>query len=92
MKITPLPRTGTSAKFIITNKRGDFTVSLARTLYEKWGLASEEAQLDVASRMALAIIGRHDPAMPFKDVYVFAAHNTEATAEETITYLHKHEI
>jgi hypothetical protein len=93
MKITPIPRTGTSAKFTITTKRGDFMLSLSRTLCEeKWGLQTEEQQFDAANRMAEAIVGRHDPAMPFAPKYIFADHNTEATVDATVAYLHKHRL
>jgi hypothetical protein len=92
MKITTMPRTGTSAKFWVTNKRGDFMISLSRTLYEKWGLATEDQQFDAANQMALAIVGRHTSAAPFKDKYIFAEHNTEPTLEQTVAYLHKHEL
>ena len=92
MKIAPLPRKGTSAKYMVSNKRGDFMISLARTLYEKWGLTTEELQLDAATQMALAIVGRHTSAAPFKDKYIFAEHNTEVNLEATVAYLHKFEI
>lgn len=67
-------------------------ISLSRTLYEKWGLTTEDKQFDAANQMALAIVGRHSSASPFKDKYVFAEHNTEPTLDATITYLHKHEV
>jgi len=92
MKITPALRTGDSAKFTVSTKRGDFMVSLSRTLYEKWGLTTEDMQLEAAHKMALAIIGRHNPAAPFKHKYIFAAHNTQPTLDETVAYLHKHEV
>lgn len=90
MKIAPLPRTGTSAKFIVNNKRGDFMISLSRTLYEKWELHTADQQLEAATQMASAIVGRHDPKLPFKDKYVFAEHNTEPTLEATVSRLHKY--
>ena len=91
MKITPLTRTGTSAKYTVSTKRGDFMLSLARTLYEdKWGLRTEDEQLEAATRMAEAIVGRHDPKFPFAAKYIFAVHNTEATVNDMVTYLHKH--
>lgn len=92
MKIKPLPRTGTSAKFTVSTKRGEFMIGLSRTLYEKWGLNSEEAQLAAAEQMALAIVGRHDPGAPFRDKYIFAEHNTQPSLEATVAYLHKHEL
>ena len=92
MNITPIARTGGSAKFTVSNKRGDFMISLSRTLCEKWGLTTEDEQFAVAKQMALAIVGRHDPATPFKDKYIFAEHNTQPTLDATIVYLHKHEV
>jgi len=92
MKIVPIPPTGTSAKFTVHNKRGDFMVSLSRTLYEKWGLTTADKQLDAAQQIALAIVGRHDADSPFKAKYIFAEHNTEPTLEATVAYLHKHQI
>jgi len=77
---------------MVANKRGDFMISLSRTLYENWGLTTEDQQLDTATQMALAIIGRHTSAEPFKDKYIFAEHNTEVTPEATLAYLHKHEM
>jgi len=67
-------------------------ISLSRTLCEKWGLVSEDLQLVAANQMALAIVGRHTAAAPFKDKYIFADHNTEATLQATVAYLHKHEL
>lgn len=68
-------------------------ISLSRTLYEeKWGLRTEQEQLDAACQMADAIVGRHDPKLPFAPKYIFGDHNTEATVKDTVTYLHKHHL
>jgi len=67
-------------------------ISLSRTLCEKWDLATEDKQLEAATQMAMAIVGRHTSAAPFKDKYIFAEHNTQPTLDATITYLHKHEV
>lgn len=93
MKITVLPKTGTAAKFMVHNQRGDFMIALSSTLCRiKWQLADEQAELDAATQMASAIVGRHDPAMPFKPKYIFADHNTEDTLEDTVKYLHRNQV
>jgi hypothetical protein len=91
MKVTIIPATGTSAKFTVSvQKRGEFMISLSRTLYEtKWGITTPEAQLEAVTRMATAIVGRHDPQLPFKDKYIFGDHNTEATLDAMVKYLQK---
>jgi hypothetical protein len=92
MKITPLARTGGSAKYTVGTKRGDFMVSLSRTLCDKWRLTTEETQRDAAEQIALAIVGRHNPAVAFKDKYIFADHNTQETLAAMVAYLHKYEL
>ncbi len=91
MTITPLPKTGGSSKFQVSvGKRGDFVIALSRTLCSiVWELETPEAELEAATRMAEAIVGRHDPALPFKDTYVFAQHNSEPTLEAMVKLLHK---
>jgi hypothetical protein len=93
MKITVLPKTGTAAKFMIHNQRGDFMIALSSTLCRvKWQLADEQAELDAATQMAQAIVGRQDPALPFKPKYIFGDHNTEDTLESMVKYLHKNQL
>jgi hypothetical protein len=91
MKISPLPRTGTAAKFLVTvNKRGEFMLSLSQTLRTvKWQITTPEQELDAATRMAEAIVGRHNPKFPFKEKYIFAEHNTEPSLESMIKYLQR---
>jgi hypothetical protein len=91
MTITPLPKTGGSSKFQVTvNKRGEFTIALSRTLCSiVWQLESPEAELDAARQMAETIVGRHDPALPFRDKYIFAEHNSQPTLEAMLKYLSK---
>lgn len=95
MKITPIPKTGNSAKFAITlsRQRGEFMISLSSTLCRTaWQLADEAAELDAATQMADAIVGRHNPLLPFKDKYIFSTHNTEDTLEKTVAYLKRNQI
>jgi hypothetical protein len=89
--ITPLPKTGGSSKFLVTvGKRGEFILALSRTLCTiVWQLETPQAELAAAQRMAEAIVGRHDPALPFKEKYIFAEHNSQSTLEAMITFLHK---
>jgi len=91
MTITPLPKTGGSSKFhVVVARRGEFMLALSRTLCSMiWQLDSPEAELAAAKQMAEAIVGRHDPSLPFKDKYIFAEHNSQPTLEAMIKYLHK---
>jgi hypothetical protein len=95
MKITPLEKTGNSSKFIITlsRSRGEFMLSLSYTLcHTVWQLPDESAILEVATKMAEAIVGRHDPETPFKEKYIFGDHNTAPTVDEALAYLKKNAI
>jgi hypothetical protein len=91
MTITPLPKTGGSSKFLVSvSKRGEFTIALSRTLCSVvWQLDTPDAELQAAKQMAEAIVGRHDPVLPFKDKYIFAEHNSLPTLEAMIKFLHK---
>ncbi|HEX9153904.1 MAG TPA: hypothetical protein VF809_03730 [Candidatus Saccharimonadales bacterium] len=91
MTVTPLPRTGNSSKFEVGTAKGvKFVIALSFTLRTKiWQLPDEAAELAVARQMAEAIIGRHDPILPFKSKYVFGEHNAEATLKDTLKRLHR---
>ena len=91
MIVTPLPKVGGSSKFQVTvAKRGSFVIALSRTLRDVvWQLDSPAAELDAAKQMAEAIVGRHDPSLPFKDKYIFAEHNSQPTLEAMVKFLHK---
>jgi len=91
MIVTSLPKTGGSSKFHVSvGNRGEFTIALSRTLCSLvWQLDTPEAQLDAAKQMAQAIVGRHDPRLPFKDRYIFAEHNSQPTLEAMVKFLHK---
>jgi hypothetical protein len=91
MTVVPLPRTGNSAKFMVNTKRGEFIIALSFTLRTKvWELADEAAELSAAKELAEAIVSRHDPALPFQSLYIFAEHNTEPTFEQALMRLRKH--
>ncbi len=95
MKVTPLAKTGNSSKFIITlsRGRGEFMLSLSYTLcHGVWQLPDESAILDAATKMAEAIVGRHDPSIPFKEKYIFGDHNTAPTVDAAVAYLKKNAI
>lgn len=91
MIVAPLPKTGGSSKFrVIVGKRGEFTIALSRTLCSVvWRLDTPEAQLGAAERMAEAIVGRHDPSLPFRHTYVFAEHNCQPTLDAMVKFLCK---
>jgi hypothetical protein len=91
MIVTPLPQTGNSSKFQVSvAKRGTFVLTFSFTLRSKiWQLPDAEAELAAARQIAEAIIGRHDPKMPFKDKYILGEHNTEPTLLATLKLLHR---
>lgn len=92
MKIVPLEPTGNSTKFTIElgKGRGEFMLSFSYTLVNMvWQLKTDEEKLAAATRMANALVGRHDPNEPFKDKYIFGDHNSKETVDEMVTYLNK---
>jgi len=91
MTVTPLPQTGNSSKFQVNiAKRGTFVLAFSFTLRSKvWQLPDADAELAAAKQVAEAIVGRHDPKLPFKDKYIFGEHNTESTLQATVKYLHR---
>lgn len=91
MKVIPMPLTGNSAKFEVqTAKGGSFVLAFSFTLRTKvWQLPDAEAELAAATQVAEAIVGRHDPKLPFKSKYIFAEHNTQSTLDATVKYLHR---
>ena len=91
MIVTALEPKGNSSKFNVTTKRGEFTIALSFTLRTKiWKLPDATAELALAKDLAEAIVSRHDPALPFKPLYIFAEHNADASAEETIKRIRKY--
>ena len=90
MHVAPLATNGNSSKFTVTTKRGDFVLAISFTLRKKiWQLADEAAELEAATDLAEAIVSRHDPATPFKPLYIFAEHNTMPTPIQTVERLRK---
>lgn len=93
MKVIALPRKGNSAKFQAVTRRGEFTVALSYTLRTQvWELDGDEAELAAAQELAEAIVSRHDPAQPFKPLYIFAEHNSEPTFEAALQKIRKYGI
>ena len=90
MIVTALPPSGNSSKFQVVTKRGEFKLALSYTLRTKiWELADPEAELLAAQELSAAIVSRHDPALPFKPLYIFAEHNTESSYKETVKQIYK---
>lgn len=90
MKVTKLPPSGNSSKFLVTANQGDFKLALSFTLRRKiWQLPDDEAELAAAQELAEAIVSRHDPTLPFKSLYILAEHNTKPTLSETVQEIRK---
>jgi len=90
MIVTALPPTGNSAKFRAVTKRGEFNLALSYTLRVKiWKLADAVEELSAAQELSEAIVSRHDPALPFRSLYIFAEHNSEPTLEQTVQLIRK---
>lgn len=93
MIVTALPQTGNSSKFRVATKRGEFTIALSFTLRTKvWELGDAAAELAAAQELAEAIVSRHDPSLPFKPLYIFAEHNSEASYVTTVQNIRKYGI
>lgn len=91
MTVSAIQTTGNSSKFKVVSKSGEFTIALSFTLRTKiWLLADAEAELSAASELAEAIVSRHDPSLPFKQVYVFAEHNSEPSLGEAVQKIRKY--
>ncbi len=91
MKVTVLSHAGNSAKFEVQTARGGaFVLAFSFTLRTKiWQLPDADAELAAAKQIAAAIVGRHDPKLPFKNKYIFAEHNTQPTLDATVKFLHR---
>lgn len=91
MTVSAIQSTGNSSKFRVETKRGEFVIAISFTLRTKiWILADSDAELSAANELAEAIVSRHDPALPFKPLYIFAEHNTEPTLEKAIQQIRKY--
>lgn len=85
MVVTALQPTGNSSKFEVVTKNGSFKLALSFTLRRKiWQLPDDAAELVAAQDLAEAVVSRHDPSTPFKDLYIFAEHNTQPSVETTV--------
>jgi hypothetical protein len=90
MNVTALQNSGNSSKFRVEAKRGEFVMALSYTLRTQvWELKNAEDELRIAQELAEAIISRHDPALPFKPLYIFAEHNSEPTPEKALAQIRK---
>ena len=93
MTVTPIQSTGNSSKFQVETKRGAFTIALSFTLRTKiWNLEDSDTEFTAATELAEAIVSRHDPALPFKPLYIFAEHNSEPSLAECIKRIRKYGI
>lgn len=91
MTISAIQTTGNSSKFRVVSKRGEFIIALSFTLRTKiWLLADAEAELSAATGLAEAIVSRHDPALPFEPLYIFAEHTSEPSPEKEIQKIRKY--
>lgn len=90
MNVIALPATGNSSKFQVTTKDSTFKLALSYTLRSKiWKLADPQEELQAAQELAEAIVSRHDPTQPFKDLYIFAEHNTFSMLAPTVQEIRK---
>lgn len=90
MTVAPLPTAGNSSKFQVATKRGTFVIALSFTLRTKiWNLVDAAAEQCAATEIAEAIVSRHDPALPFKSLYIFAEHNSETSLQECVKRIRK---
>lgn len=91
MTVTPLTSTGNSSKFHVVTKRGEFIIALSFSLRTRvWELADADAELAAAKELAEAIVSRHDPALPFQSLYIFAEHTSEPSLEKAILQIRKY--
>jgi len=91
MTVTPLDVAGNSSKFLVVAKQGEFKLALSRTLRTiVWELGDEATELAAAQELAEAVVSRHDPATPFRELYVFAEHNTLPTLTDTVSRIRKY--
>ncbi len=90
MTITPIVSSGNSSKFHVLTKNSEFKLALSFTLRTKiWELVDEAAELDAATELAEAIVSRHNPKLPFRELYIFAEHTALPTLKQTVQQLRK---
>lgn len=91
MVVTKIPHAGNSSKFHVVTKRGEFVMAFSFTLRTKiWELQDPDDELLVAKELAEAIVSRHDPALPFKPLYIFAEHNSDPSYAKAIQHIRKY--
>jgi hypothetical protein len=91
MQVTALTNNGNSSKFSVQTKRGDFVIALSFTLRTNiWKIGDAAAELKAAEELAEAIVSRHNPKLPFRNVYVFAEHNTLPTFQAAVQQIRKY--
>jgi len=91
MTVTPIENNGNSSKFKVLTRKGDFVIALSFTLKTRvWRLDDAKVELETAQALAEAIVSRHDPATPFKELYIFAEHNSAPTVVEAVKQIRKH--
>jgi len=91
MIVTLLENTGNSSKFHVVANGGEFVIALSFTLRTKiWKLADADAELTAAKELAEAIVSRHNPKLPFRKLYIFAEHNTDASFAITVKHIRKY--
>lgn len=91
MIVTALDTTGNSSKFHVTAKGGEFVIALSFTLRTSiWKFADADAELAAAQQLAEAIVSRHNPALPFKPLYIFAEHNSDPVFATMLQHIRKH--
>ena len=90
MRVRALPATGNSSKFHVAAKHGEFNLALSYTLRTKiWKLGDAVSELSAAKELAEAIVSRHDPDSEFRQLYIFAEHNTESSLSEAVKQIRK---
>ena len=91
MTVTPLANPGNSSKFRVVANGGEFTIALSFTLRTKiWKFEDADTELAAAKELAEAIVSRHNPKLPFRPLYIFAEHNTEASFAATVQHIRKY--
>ena len=90
MTVAPLPSSGNSSKFRAVSKNGEFTLALSFTLKTRiWKLADANAELTAAQELAEAIVSRHNPALPFQPLYIFAEHTAAPALDQAVRQIRK---
>ena len=90
MIVTSIDSVGNSSKFHVVTNNGEFTIALSFTLRTKvWELQNADVELAAAQELAEAIVSRHNPKYPFKEIYILGEHNTKPSLELTVSQIRK---